>query len=301
MRALKMKSLSNHKTQSRSSGMAFLPSKLADKKGFVLLSVLLVTTVVSAFALGAAIIARIHLRDANMELHAIAARALADAGLTRIIAALETSEDPLLASLRTSPTPWSYAGTELLLELESEAGKVDLNSSDGELVQSIIRAVIKERFLADRILKRWMELRRRGHEIEAIDALLDTQEKFTGIATDLERHFTTTSGARGIDPIAAPDLVLRHVPGISEEDLRQITIMRQGVIDRDALFAIRRRYQPLLDGERPLYRIRSTISLPHQLIIRREALVAQDDGTGKVHVIFWRDRVEYRAPAASSK
>lgn len=276
------------------------PSGPQGETGFTLLSVLLVTTMISALALGATVVARGHLRSTNVELQALQARTLADAGLTRIIASLETPEDRLLASLRTSPVRWSYAGAELVLELESEAGKVDLNSGDGELVQSVLRAVIREKALADRTLQRWLEFRRSGREIETIDLLLSPQEMFSGIASDLERHLTTVSGARGIDPLAASDLVLRHVPGISEGDLRLIARIRAGALDKSELVAIKRRYQPLLDGERPLYRIRSTVNLPRQIAMRREALVARDDDTGKAHVFFWRNHVERGGAAASS-
>jgi len=289
------------KIPASSADMAFVRLRLADENGFSLLSVLLVTTVISALALGAAVIARVHLRAADAELRIIAARALADAGLTRVVAALETPGDPLLASLRVSSRPWSYANTEVRLELEHEAGKVDLNVGEQELTQSVMRAVVRESSRADHIVKRWMEFRRQGREIETVASLLDPEERFEVIAADLERHFTTASGARGIDPMSAPLLVLSHVPGISAADLSRIASMQRGMIDKDELAAIRRRYQPLLDGERPLYRIRSTVSLPRQLIVRREALVAQDVFTGKVRVIFWRDHVEPRASAMPSE
>ncbi|WP_445504891.1 hypothetical protein [Microvirga sp. G4-2] len=288
--------MSSHKTRC-SSGKAFHFTGVKEENGFVLLSVLLVTSVISALALGAAVIARSYLRSADIEVRAISARALADAGLTRIVAALEDVDDQLGASLRVSPTPWIYAGTELLLEVEFEAGKVDLNSGDGELVQSVMRAVVKDGLLANHVLERWMEFRRRGQEIETIDVLLDPRQRFASLAADLERHFTTISGARGFDPIVASDVVLHHVPGIAEADLRQIEDMRQGRTGKGDLPAIKRRYQPLLDGERPLYRIRSTISLPNQLTVRREALAARNDDTGTMHIIFWRDHVE-RAPVS---
>lgn len=294
--ALKMTALSRHKSRC-SFDRVLCSAALKERSGFVLLSVLLVTSVISTLALGAAIIARSYLQSADIELRIISTRTLADAGLTRIVAALEDVDDPLGDSLRLSPTPWPYAGTELLLEVESEAGKVDLNSGDGELVQAVMRAAIKDGPLANRILARWMEFRRRGREIETIDVLLDPRQQLASIATDLERYFTTLSGARGIDPVAASDVVLRHIPGIAEADLRRIEDIRQGKTGKGDLAAIKRRYQPLLDGERPLYRIRSTVILPSKLTVRREALAARNDDAGTIHIIFWRDYVT-RSPVA---
>ena len=54
------------------------------------------------------------------------------------------------------------------------------------------------------------------------------------------------------------------------------------------LSAVKTRYGALLGGERPLYRLYAEIGLDGQ-IARREALVAQDVGTRKVWIVFWRD------------
>ncbi|NIX78440.1 type II secretion system GspH family protein [Microvirga terricola] len=261
--------------------------------GFVLLSVLVVTTLISFLALGTAITIRSQIRKVDAETQSLRARTLADAGITRIIAALEASDDPLLATLQAPPysTSWRYADTEIHLSLGAEAGKVDLNTGHSELVHNVTRAIVKNRVLAEAILTRWADFRRRKKTIEAVDILLAPQDRFTDVSNDLEKAFTTFSGASGIDPLAAPEIVLRHVPGIRDDDLAIFDVSRRG-IDLKDFDAAKARYRPMLDGARPLYRLRTVVSLASGATARREALVAKNADTGKIRIIFWRDTAE---------
>ncbi|MGO4389330.1 hypothetical protein AB4Y85_17520 [Microvirga sp. 2YAF29] len=259
------------------------------QNGFVLLSVLVVTAVISALTIAAAIVTRAHVRSTDTEVGTIEARALADAGIARIRASIERQDDPLLISLLEAPSvSWRYADTDLQLGLIREAGKVDLNSGQPELVRNVMLAAVKDRAQAERLLTRWADFRRNGRIIETTEALLDPAERFDEIAVILEQIFTTLSGARGIDPLAASDLILRQVPGMTEADLLALTNARQTQKTGAELSAIKTRFSPLLDGERPIYRLRASV-LRANTKIEREALVLHDAAMGRVRIILWRD------------
>jgi len=273
------------------------------QEGFVLLSVLIVTTLISALTIGIATGIRARLRTADAEIELTINRSLADAGVVRIIAALEAVEDPLLNDLRNAPALWTYDKQEITLSLQSEAGKVDLNAGHPELVRSVMQAVVRDGGLAERILDRWSALRENGHVIESVDRLLDFREKFTSAASDLETYFTTFSGAKGVDPLAAPDLVLRHIPGLTESDLLSLYRQRESSGDQRELAAIKQRYYPFFEGERPLFRIMAMLMRPDQTRMRREALVTQDIQTRQIRVIFWRNHLSLssdRAPVTGA-
>jgi hypothetical protein len=259
------------------------------QNGFVLLSVLIVTTIISALALAAAVVTRAHMRSTDTEIRIMEARNLADAGLTRMIAAIELQDDPLLMSLLVSESvSWRYADMDLHLSLSHEAAKVDLNSGQPELVRNVMRAVIKDRAQVERILTRWADFRTNGRTIEATEALLDPAERFNAIGVILEQTFTTLSGARGIDPLAASNPVLRQVPGMTEADLLVLTNARQTRRSSTELSALKTRFSPLLDGERPIYRISAGL-IREGVKVEREAVIARDTSTGRVLVILWRD------------
>jgi type II secretory pathway component PulK len=265
--------------------------------GFVLLSVLIVTTVLSAIALGAALSVRAASRSTDAELQLIEARSLADAALTRALAALEDPDDPLSDVLRSAagPVRWTYAGTEIALSLQREAGKVDLNAGHPEMIRRLIAGLASDASLADRMLKRLQERRSRRQAFERVSALIEPAERLSPLALRLDETFTVLSGARGIDPLAAPEAVLRAVPGITEADLVAVLEAR-GQESRAKLAQLKARFSPWLDGERPLFRVQARVRSSLGLISTREGVMALDLRDSKVSTVHWADRASGNIP-----
>lgn len=257
-------------------------------EGFVLLTVLLITAVISALATAALVTARSHSRAIAGEISLIRAGALTEAGLVRILSALEQGDNTLIEMLRDrgESVVWNYAGVDVTLSLSKEAGKVDLNTGDPALVRSVLRALVKDAEKQSEILQRWETRRRKGQAIESVDALLPPQDQMGPLAQSMERALTTVSAAVGIDPLAAPEIVLKSVPGFSESDYAVLRDARRlgNVVE---LQAIKARLRPLLDGERPLYRLRASAVLDDGTKTSRSALVTQDMTTGTVSVSQW--------------
>ena len=260
----------------------------AKDEGFVLLTVLLITAVIAALATAALMTARAHSRAIAGEVSLIRADALTEAGLVRIVSALEEGDNTLLEVLRDrgESVVWNYAGIDVTLSISKEAGKVDLNTGDPALVRSVLRALVKDAEKLSEILQRWETRRRKAQAIENVEALLSPQDLMGPLAQSMESALTTVSAAVGIDPLAAPEIVIKNVPGLTETDY---AVLRdaQRLVNVVELQSIKARLRPLLDGERPLYQIRASVVLDDGTRTSRSALVAQDITTRKVSVSLW--------------
>jgi len=216
------------------------------------------------------------------------AEALVEAGLVRMIAALETPDDPLRDRLRGAQKPfaWRYADADILLSYSMEAGKVDLNTGDATLVRSVMRGVVTDGSQQVDLLSRWEEARRQKRVFESVASLLASQDRLSPLARELEAVFTTVTAAAGIDPLSAPIAVLEHMPRLSEGDRATLLRSRQtGALE--VIRSIQERYRPLLDGERPLFRLQSSVHLSDGTRVTRSALVSQDVSTAKVSITTW--------------
>lgn len=264
-----------------------------DPHGFVLLSVLIVIGTVSALATSASVATRIERAGADLELRLVQASALADAGLTRAVAALEAQEDPLAASLLADQRPirWRFAGREIVLSLVPEVGKVDLNTGDAEFVVNVLRAVVRDDAESDRLVRRLAALRQARQPLETVRGLLDPGDRSGPLARDLEAVFTVWTSLRGVDPKAASSIVLRQLPGLQdgEADLLEQAINSGSAAELSPFLA---RFGPLLGAARPIYRARAEVGIESGVTIRKEALLAHNPTTRTVWVVLWRDVVE---------
>lgn len=256
--------------------------------GFVLLTVLLVTAVIAAFATASLAFIRAKANAVAVELRLAQTEGVAEAGLVRIIAAIEASDDPLYRRLRNDRTPvvWRYSDADVLLSLSMEAGKVDLNTGDAALVRSVLRGIVADRSRQLELLSKWEAARRQGAVIESVVSLLSPRDRLSPLARDLEAVFTTVTAAVGVDPLAAPEVVLKQVPGLNESDRAALLQARQSD-DKDVVRTIKELHHPILDGERPLFRLRSSVRLPNGTEVTRSALVAQEASSRKLSIASW--------------
>ncbi|KAB0264678.1 hypothetical protein [Microvirga brassicacearum] len=265
------------------------PDRLRDPGGFVLLSVLLVIGIVSALVIALTMTVRADRTNAAIERRLVQASALADAGLTRIIAALEGQDDPLLSNL-SKPIYWRFAGQEVVVSLVPEAGKVDLNSGDSDLVVNVLGAVVRDGVVADRLVRRLAAMRRDGQGLETVRGLLDPDDRAGPLARDFEAVFTVWTNLRGVDPKFAPSVVLRNLPGLQagEAELLVQASARGAYAELSPFIT---RFGPLLGATRPIYRARAEANV-EGATARREVLLAHNPTRRLVWVVFWRDTVE---------
>lgn len=117
------------------------PSDRSHDRGFALIFVLWLLLLASAIGTGVALHARATRGAARTEAALLRARLLADGAINRTIAALLDPHDdarpPLDGSSRIVPL-WSQA---LAVQVEAEAGKVNLNDASETLLQKLFLAV----------------------------------------------------------------------------------------------------------------------------------------------------------------
>ncbi|WP_157961475.1 hypothetical protein [Microvirga flavescens] len=263
-----------------------------DTRGFVLLSVVLVIGVVSALVVSLTMEVRSSRANASTERRLVQATALADAGLVRAIAALETSDDRLWARLlnRSEPARWRFTGGDVLISLVPETGKVDLNSGDPDLVVNLLRAVVEDGAVAERLVRRLDALRRTRQDLETVRGLLDPDYRASPLARDLEAVFTVWTNLRGVDPRFAPPIVLRQLPGLQEGEAELLVQARdRGVYAELSPFIAR--FGPLLGAKRPIYRAQAEATI-EGVTVRREALLIHNPGTRTTWIVFWRDVID---------
>jgi hypothetical protein len=263
-----------------------------DRGGFVLLAVVLVIGVAALAVTAAFVTARRDRIDADIEVKAVRAGALADAGLTRISAALAAEDDPLVPALfgGGKPLSWRLAGQEVELSLVLETGKVDLNAGDAALIANVMRAAAPDEATASRLLARLDAVRRSRRPLEAVRGLLEPRAQTSELARNLEAVFTVWTQMRGVDPKAAPALVLRNLPGLhsGEAALLEQAIATRSHADLSPFVA---RFGHLLGASRPIYRAQARTRVDG-VTVTREALVLHNSVERQVSIIIQRDLVE---------
>jgi hypothetical protein len=260
--------------------------------GFTLLSVLLTLGLISALLIASTLAARTDRSEAALERRLVQATALADAGLNRVAAALAGAE-PLSAQLLdgSGPHRWSFAGREIAISLGAEAGKLDLNSGDPELVVRVMHAVVQDDAKAARLIERLNAARRSRRDLESVRGLLDPEDRQGALAGAFDAVFTVWTSLPGVDPRFAAPIVLRSLPGLSEAEAELLTQAGRGgnATDLSPLVA---RFGHLLAGSRPLYRARAEATVEGEVTVRREVLLAHNPAAGTVRVVFWRDALD---------
>lgn len=263
-----------------------------ERGGFVLLAVVLMIGVVSLAVTAVFVTARRDRIDASVEVKVVQAGALADAGLTRILGALTVADDPLGAALLDAgkPLPWRFAGQNVELSLVPETGKVDLNAGDPALIATVMRAVAPDEATAGRLLQRLDGFRSSRRPVEAVRGLLEPRDQVSELARRLEAVFTVFTQMRGVDPKAAPALVLRNLPGLhpGEAALLEQAVATRSYADLSPFIT---RFGVLLGATRPIYRAQARARVDG-VAVTREAVVLHNPAERRVSVVIQRDVVE---------
>jgi general secretion pathway protein K len=201
----------------------------------VLWMIALLTVLAVSFARDASVQAKI----VRNQYDVARARALADTGVSlAILGILDPAPDDK-ARLDGSPRDFTYGDGEIVLGLQNEAGKIDLNHASGEMLGNLFRAVgldaAQAVALVDAVAN-WKRSRRavwdssvnRGRFEPAVTAIgpflaLEEFRTVQGVTPEIYAlvapFLTVFSGTERIDALAAPRQVLLSLPGIDPAEV----------------------------------------------------------------------------------
>lgn len=214
-------------------------------RGIALVSVLWVTFLLTVIAASVAQTIRVQIQTAHNARSSAVAQVMADSAVT--LAALELNE------LRRDPNwrgdgrvmTYDLPGGRVLVSVWDEGGKIDLNHATDSLLSNLFLAngvSQQETWALVDAIGDWRdpddltringaedrEYRRAGLEYGAKDGpfgRVAELRRVLGISPDLYRRvapaLTVYSGQRGVDPEVAPPAVLRALPGLSPDEVKE--------------------------------------------------------------------------------
>jgi general secretion pathway protein K len=276
-------------------------------RGIALVAVLWVLSLLAAIAAGFATTMRTETVVARNQIDNAAARALADAGFHRAVVAL-ASEGETLPRDGTA-REWVFAGGTVLVSVQAESGKVDLNGAGAELLvglfgaagaadaQMLANRVIDFRDADDDSLPGGAEdadyrVAGLGHEskdrpFERRDELLQvlgmTREVYEAVAPAV----TVYSRSNGVDPATAPTAALAALPGMGQGSAEALAAQRQGRIAEDLRGQLGDSPY-LVASSIPIVTVRAEATTAGGAVFVREGVVALTPGLRRpFHVLTW--------------
>lgn len=215
------------------------------QRGVVLVVVLWLLLLMEVLVASQVVSARVESDLVTNRKEALSARAAAQAGLFMAIDMLAQQQKSKERLLRTDGGLYSmnYNDARVMVRVEDEAGKVDLNAARPELLRKLILSLSRDSEnglqVTDALLD-WRDadhLRREyGAEDDdylesdrvygAKDEYFDDQEELLmvmgmddALYTRLMAVTTVHTGDIGVNPLVAPRQVLRAIPGVGREQL----------------------------------------------------------------------------------
>lgn len=183
------------------------------------------------------------------------AEALADAGVYRAVAALlDPAHQPRIDG---SAYRWMFGGGTIMISIQDEAGKIDLNTASDQLLEGLFVSVGSEPKAARKLVRAVRdfadadELKQsdgaedddyRAVELMdgAKDAPFDTVaelQQVLGMTLELYDRvapaLTVYSGSRSINPTTAPRQALLALPGARPEQIDAVIAARTASVERD--------------------------------------------------------------------
>lgn len=294
------------------------PARSRADAGIALMVVLWMLTALSVLAIGFAGETRVEARTALNVAEIARARALADAGIHRGIAALFMTDPEIAWQLDGAPYPVELAGGVVTISIWPDTGLIDINSAPDELIRSLIASTGIENDRIDPITDAILDWRdeddlvhlngaeaddyeaaglpygpRNGY-FETVDELAQVLGMDRALYAALEPAITVYSGHTGINAAVAPRPALLAVPGVMVGEV-------------DALLEVRKANQfaetpvplpPLngvsdwlVDDEGPVFRIRASARTGSGARFAREAAVwIPEAGDARPYwILDWRE------------
>ena len=232
-----------------------------DDRGFALVAVLYVATIVAGIAVGLLALAQQAAQEGEAVTTQVENRAAAEAGLNRIILAYARPGNSLREQLVGDgrPVAWDFAGKRVLLRVQAESGKLDLNAGNRDHIGALVQRLMPQPEAQARFLSGLDEARSQGQLIASVATLLSPIDRMTARRDFIEAHFTVLTGQRGFDPRTAPEAVIETAPGLPSEAKQQIIDGRatgQTINPNGITFAPAQMFV----SEKPVYTLRAETS-----------------------------------------
>ena len=265
------------------------PSPLAaNDRGFALVAVVFVATIVAGLAVALLLLAQHTAQQGNDVVLEVENRAAGEAGLNRIILAYARPGDSLREQLVGDgrPVEWELAGKKLVLRAQAESGKLDLNAGPRDHIAALTQRLLPEPDALSRFLARLDEARSQGRLITSVLTLLSPFDRMTARRDVMEAHFTVLTGQRGFDPRTAPQAVIETAPGLPDE-VKQDILDARGAAGQ-AFDAGRIAFVPAQTfvSEKPVYTFRVEMASGFERAAAMAAQVGFSD-RGRFFVYAW--------------
>jgi len=291
--------------------------KTASDRGIALVIVLWGMTALALIAGSLAKSLRVEATVAGNEVAVAKARALADAGAHRGIAALFDDDEETRWQTDGAVYDVPYRGTTLAVSVAAETGRIDLNGADDELIKSLLRSAGLDfsdaDALGDAILD-WRDedelVRLNGAEADAYEeaglpygprnnffASIDELQQVLGMTpalfAELAPAITIYSGLNGINPEVAPRAALLALPGVNPAEVEALLAVReqnQYTFPKLALPGLTGVSEWLVTEPSIVFTVRAE-ARSGDAAFAREAVVwtPDDDGEKPYWVLDWRE------------
>ena len=200
---------------------------------------------------------------------------LARSGLNLALAALAAGDAAL--PVPRDGTPWiiGMAEGEVVLRVEDEAGKIDVNHAPVEILRPALARLGAQAgvdaFEASNLAQAIVARREAGGAIGSLEELAAALDLDPAVAQAATGMLTTLNLTPRIDPASAPAAVLASLPGVGEGEAEDIVARRRagGPVPRLGAAAVW-----LAPREGPTYRITAEATLSTGIRARLSALVA---------------------------
>lgn len=257
------------------------------RRGFALVFALVLLAALSAAAIAVLARARGDDEDAQHALSAARARHAAEGAVARARATLAAHRE---AGRPLPPTgltwSWMVAGLHVVVEVEPESGKLDVNTGAIALLPLALEGADVPSSLAGDIANATEGMRAEGSVAASLATLLPPCARLGSTEPALSRRLTVATRARGLAPSAIPDERLAALPGIAAADLDRIRALAaagRSPLDDNRLSHL----APLLNDAAPLATLRVQVGVPGTAAAELElaALVQHEIGRPTARVI----------------
>jgi general secretion pathway protein K len=286
-------------------------ARTADSDGYVTLAVLLVAGLLAAITASLLAVSRPALGLARIGGDDVAAEALAQGGVAA--AAYLLFGDKEDASKVDKLVLRQHTG-DIRLSVADEGARVDLNAAQPDMLAGLFNAVGGKSLSGDAFASRVVDWRDEDSDLneggaeasDYTDAELDyvppnlpfhsvEEARFIlGLSpADFERlkpFLTVYSGTEKVDPLSAPETVLRAIPGAGRREVQQLLRARATSRDRGRLAELVPTIADHLLGEGSgVYRVRVDVTLADGYSDAAEAIIIapQGDGSGVYKTVAW--------------
>ncbi len=204
----------------------------ASERGSITILVLWGVAIAFALLAAAAFTTRTELLIARNEVSSLRVREAAEGGTQLGLARLLTRRAAGDAIFAGTPETWHDGAASVVISIQDEAGKIDLNQAPVELLQGLFRAVGRNEETS--LLLACGIIERRGQQappcpgaafdagtarpaapIAAPEEIADLPGMSAELYDAIADFVTVASGASAIDPAVAPRTVLLALPGAS--------------------------------------------------------------------------------------